>query len=252
MDITTATALRATYLHVFDSFATDPVSVADQVKEVGNARHAREVLGVLVNAGLVIQDQVNGGEDVWQAAETYDMVERSVAEKTIDSWLAEQGVEKPTPAQEVKVPMRKNTKPKADPNPADLPLCKCGCGSPCSRKSNYRPGHDARHAGNVARAIAASEDYTLLNDLPTDALRDKASAMAERLMDKAVAKEKAQTVKAEAKAEAKIDAIYDPAEDGEPTDTVIDVAKPAPAPRKAARKSRSVRNAEAAAAKQKA
>lgn len=189
MDLATAQALRSTYLFAFDSFATDPVSVADSVKEVGNARHARECLGVLVNAGLVVQDQVNGGEDVWQTAETYDAITREEAESIIATWLESQGVESPTPQTATpRPPKATGSKPKPDANPADLPNCTCGCGAVIGRKSMYKPGHDARHAGNIAREIAATNDFTLLEALPTDALRDKAGAMAERLIDKAVAK----------------------------------------------------------------
>jgi hypothetical protein len=43
----------------------------------------------------------------------------------------------------------------------------------------YRPGHDARHAGRIGRALAAlgHADPDLLAELPTDALRAKALRM---------------------------------------------------------------------------
>lgn len=90
------------------------------------------------------------------------------------------------------------TKPKRDPNPADLPECKCGCGEICNRNRNYRPGHDARHAGQVARHIAkhdpSEEDRTtLLGFLPTRALQIKADNMADRLLKKDAVKAKNQT-----------------------------------------------------------
>ena len=62
--------------------------------------------------------------------------------------------------------------------------CLCGCNAAASKW--YRPGHDARHAGMVARAAADSflnfhhEDYsTFVRDniaraLPSNALREKA------------------------------------------------------------------------------
>lgn len=73
--------------------------------------------------------------------------------------------------------------------------CRCGCGEQvASAKSEYRPGHDARHAGIVARDIASSsvqffERTTADSDLGSEALVRKAHAMAERLILKARAKE---------------------------------------------------------------
>lgn len=71
--------------------------------------------------------------------------------------------------------------------------CRCGCGEAIGTKSQYRPGHDARHAGAVARDLAASaaegyERTTADSDLGSDALRAKAYKMAERLTAKAAAK----------------------------------------------------------------
>jgi hypothetical protein len=81
-------------------------------------------------------------------------------------------------------------------NPADLPLCLCGCGDPVTnRKRNYKPGHDARHAGNVARDMAQfpgmnneERRRVLLDALPTDGLRWKAAGMADRLIAKGAPK----------------------------------------------------------------
>lgn len=71
--------------------------------------------------------------------------------------------------------------------------CRCGCGEAIGTKSQYRPGHDARHAGIVARDIAASaheghERTTADSDLGSEALVRKAHAMADRLTAKAAAK----------------------------------------------------------------
>lgn len=69
--------------------------------------------------------------------------------------------------------------------------CNCGCGeATSSSKTNYKPGHDARHVGIVARDIASSaqpffERVTSDEDLPSEKLRAKAHAMAERLLAKA-------------------------------------------------------------------
>lgn len=68
--------------------------------------------------------------------------------------------------------------------------CRCGCGTPVSPKADYRPGHDARHAGIVARnavdaflngqgALDSPEYYTVIQDRP--ALVQKARLMAFRL-----------------------------------------------------------------------
>ena len=70
----------------------------------------------------------------------------------------------------------------------DLSVCGCGCGE--TTKATFRPGHDARHAGNTGRALAANpKDKTALADLAamTPALRAKA----ERVRDNAVAKAEA-------------------------------------------------------------
>lgn len=69
--------------------------------------------------------------------------------------------------------------------------CRCGCG--VQSKSNYRPGHDARHAGQVGRALASAatraEQERLIGTLPSKALRAKAV----RVADKAQAKAKARS-----------------------------------------------------------
>lgn len=84
--------------------------------------------------------------------------------------------------------------------------CQCGCGeSTSSSKTFYRPGHDARHAGIVARDDAASaqeghERQFSYEDLPTEALRTKARAMAERLVAKATKAPQDRKPKQDAKA----------------------------------------------------
>ena len=80
-------------------------------------------------------------------------------------------------------------------NPANLPSCRCGCGLTLNnRKTNYKPGHDARHAGAVAREAAESylnEEWDSLFDssgLVSPALRAKARNMADTICAKAKAK----------------------------------------------------------------
>lgn len=66
----------------------------------------------------------------------------------------------------------------------ERPACRCGCGETTSGGS-YRPGHDARHAGKVGRAIAAGGDpVSLTAALPTEALVKKALGFAERMASK--------------------------------------------------------------------
>lgn len=71
--------------------------------------------------------------------------------------------------------------------------CACECGEATqSAKSNYRPGHDARHASNVGRFLATSNDPEANNralaSLGSDKLRTKALAMDSRLRALAAAK----------------------------------------------------------------
>ncbi len=69
--------------------------------------------------------------------------------------------------------------------------CRCGCSeAPTSTRTSYRPGHDARHAGNVGRAIALNPDLevALLGELLTEALRAKAQRVASAARMKAAAK----------------------------------------------------------------
>lgn len=57
--------------------------------------------------------------------------------------------------------------------------CRCGCGESVGKKSQYKPGHDARHAGMVARAIreTPTRREELFATLGSDALRAKAARM---------------------------------------------------------------------------
>lgn len=77
----------------------------------------------------------------------------------------------------------------ADGNLTGGHFCKCDCGEIITTKASYRPGHDARHAGIVARAIAENpkQAKTLLAALPSAALQAKATRAAERRTAKAEA-----------------------------------------------------------------
>lgn len=180
--------LRTAFLLGFDSFSTTPVDVGNALGR--NSRYGRELLEVLVNkAELMTDTYINGdgSQHVWQCNETYDSVDRATAEATIDRWLATiaevtEEAEIPAPAKAAKKAAAKKTS-----NPANLPTCLCGCGLVANRGRNYKPGHDARHAGEVARYAAgrnAEERYTVIADrLPTVALRLKAQAMMLKLVE---------------------------------------------------------------------
>lgn len=95
------------------------------------------------------------------------------------------------------------------------PTCRCGCKARTQNSSSvYLPGHDARHAGQVARAAAARviettptgrpltfaviDDEDMLDGL-SPALKAKATAHIQRLLEKAANKsEKAARVAAQA------------------------------------------------------
>lgn len=77
------------------------------------------------------------------------------------------------------------------------PACKCGCGQLVNgSKTNYRPGHDAKHASLAARRLSqgrteglpADELNRIVEALPTANLRSKALGMAHRLDEKAAAR----------------------------------------------------------------
>ncbi len=70
----------------------------------------------------------------------------------------------------------------AVPRTAVDSACRCGCHERVGPGARYRPGHDARHASQVGRAMiaAGAEDPVLLATLPSEALQAKARAMLDR------------------------------------------------------------------------
>lgn len=86
---------------------------------------------------------------------------------------------------------------------------KCACGCKATVERFYKPGHDQRHFGQIARAIVANPAKLdqLLATLPSDALRAKARQSAERLAAQALAK----TERKLAKVDAKLADLTDPA-----------------------------------------
>lgn len=174
--ITNMDDLRKVYEAVFDGFGVDVSDVTD--KKI-NTRYARELLGTLVTAGLVVVTDVNGDGDVWQTAQTHDEISKEEAMAKFDAWAGNVPTEEKPP----RVPKARNQSP-----------CLCGCGELSA--NHYRPGHDARHAGMIGRKIA--ENYNtkgfdrreLLNELPSEALVAKAEGIAEKAIEKMEARAK--------------------------------------------------------------
>jgi hypothetical protein len=194
IDITNAGDLKAAYLQCFDSFSLTPGDIVESSEGRVNMRYARELLGTLVNARLVAVDTVNDDEEVWQVVDpgTYDDHTHEEAEAVIDAWLAGTRV--------TEVDSKQKPESKSSSGGSRLKVknesgkCRCGCGE--DTKSNYRPGHDARHAGQVGREIAANyatkgfDRRTLLDALPSDKLRAKAERIAELAIEKSEKKGK--------------------------------------------------------------
>lgn len=210
--------LRRVYLNIYDGAIV--TEIPDIAAELGlKRRYVNELVGLLerIDGGdgvpLVVVNSSPGedGHDspnvYYQTARSVDDEDRKSAEFRFDFYVPANPQVKP---EETAVNATKKTASATKPNnnPADLPLCKCGCGFPVTNRArNYLPGHDARHAGQVARAMAAipgadNEDKrtAMLDALPTDALRWKAAAMADRLIAKGAAAAERELAKAEGKA----------------------------------------------------
>lgn len=167
---------RDLYLRIFDDF-----SLVVKDKDEDN-RHLQPIVDA-INERLdgsdqangeagqtIVRDWVNSDYEVWQCFQTYDSWTREQAEAAFDeAW----------PTTEVEI-----AAPKASTTVASG-VCHCGCKGKTSKGKGYLPGHDARHAGQVARAILATpvggdnRDH-LLATLPTEALRNKALAQIAR------------------------------------------------------------------------
>lgn len=106
---------------------------------------------------------------------------------------------------------KKNTNPAPAATPAvdkapapSFPLCGCGCGVPTvTAKALFLSGHDARHAGVLGRALAATPDDTDLNaayDRLSDRLRAKVDGIRATAERKQAEKEARLAAKAASKA----------------------------------------------------
>lgn len=218
--------LRAVYLAIHASaITTDIPEVAAELKL--KRQYVKELVGVLEthsdrdgNAFVVVNaepgESGNDSAHVWyQTFYTWDS--RTVDE--MEHWfdLHFPALVDPEHVKAIKDMVPAPQTPQNATNPADLPLCRCGCKVPVNaRNRNYLPGHDARHAGQVGKAIAEQDPdsdkrETMLAVLPTDALRRKASDIADRRLQKAAAKTqstRSQQRKA-GKSEAEIEKVQD-------------------------------------------
>lgn len=207
--------LRTVYLFVHASAIVASVPEIIEGTEVGtrsgraNRRYVMELLHVLMSVEgddgaplVVINEEPPHSGDPDDPHTWYQV------DKTVDYHSADEAAEYFDRIMAAYVPpVKKPSKsaprtPRNATNPADLPLCLCGCGEPVTnRKRNYRPGHDARHAGQVARELVemmklgtnSQARKKMLEGLPTDSLRAKAAAMADRISAKATMTRKSTT-----------------------------------------------------------
>lgn len=169
---------RELYLRIFDDFALEVYDKGDQKRgeRIIDNRHLQPVVDA-INVRLdgsnltngeagqtIVRDWVNSDYEVWQCFQTYDSWTHEQAEAAFDTaWPVDAPALEAAPA-------------------ASAGGCLCGCGLPTSKGKAYRPGHDARHAGQVAGAILAlpagpkvkAETIRLIDTLPTLALQNKA------------------------------------------------------------------------------
>lgn len=179
--------LQLVYLHAVSQPGrrTSPGEVTDAFPSINN-RYARELLTLLVDHGLMeISDEVETGDD-WMVIEQPDADYDGAFDNVFEAIA---------PIVTTSTPPDSDSDPDSTPAPATrkissndpLPNCLCGCGIMVnSRKTWYRPGHDARHASQVGKAMAAlldegrrSEANELLKQLQhSTRLQDKAKSIA--------------------------------------------------------------------------
>lgn len=181
---------------------TRPVSASDAAELASiNVRYAREVLGLMERHGLIEQDS-----DTMEYT-AIENVNAQQVQTVIDALKpsAEADATPPKEAKSTKATAKKSTPAKPRPKKVKNETGKCLCGCGTNSTSNYRPGHDARHAGQIARAIVDNrakkgfDRRELLAVLPSDALKAKAENMAGRMLDKLEAAAKAEVAKKESK-----------------------------------------------------
>jgi hypothetical protein len=191
---TMAKDLRNVYLTTYNTGTVDVGDIVDKCHV--NSRYARELLGVLEHADLLVKPDENGSEWTYSVDFFQDKADNEdSAQEVIDGWLNEHGLAPRTPSTATPPPKDKPATPRTPKSKSPTGTCLCGCGSPT--RSNFAPGHDARMAGQVARTIAeqairedldprdVNDNFTsLLMRLPSDPLRDKALTMAQRIVDR--------------------------------------------------------------------
>lgn len=91
---------------------------------------------------------------------------------------------------------------KAAPAKPEPVACNCGCGEMANLGRAYKPGHDARHAGQVGRMLAEGNDgaQAAFDALPAK-LQEKASRFAANRAKEAATKDAKAAIKAEMAAE---------------------------------------------------
>lgn len=186
--------LRDTYLAVADAGVADIATIEDKVR--ANTRYARELLGVLEHANLIVKPDEAGQEWEINADHYKDRAYNEIeTADLIDEWLTEKlgpvtSTKASPPTRTATTPPKTRVPSKASPSGT----CLCGCGR-ATRKS-FAPGHDARFAGMVAKELASktiadptgmsSEQVgSILSILPSQPLRDKAWKQAQSLIGKA-------------------------------------------------------------------
>lgn len=108
--------------------------------------------------------------------------------------------EAPKPTKKAQAKATPETKAPATPKETPKPVqCHCGCGDEAKVGRSYLPGHDARHAGEVGRALAAkapgAEDA--LKALPPK-LAEKAQRFADNRAKEADRKAQAKAIRDQA------------------------------------------------------
>lgn len=186
---------------VADGHGDNASDIRAWVKSEGKTlalRYTRELIGVLTTHEWLAEDDNALVPRLDRVADANDGTLSTV--QLFERWLDEKlaPVARPKSSGKTRITSTTPQTPRSatkQSNPADLPVCRCGCGEVLNnRKSAYRPGHDARHASAVAKEAAAShpsEEWEKLFDssgLVSPALRLKARNMADRICAKTSAK----------------------------------------------------------------
>lgn len=180
---TSIATLRNAYTFIFNEFAVDYDQVAAYCQV--NRRPAREIVATLQGLGIVGVDHVNGNMSnagiAIQSNLTYDDIDLDEALANFDAAIAAKFTGMVDQVAEVTRTV------KVRGAVIESALCGCNCGLFTNKNRSYKPGHDARHASQVAKGLALlpeGNDFAyggLLGTLPTPALRNKAILQAARL-----------------------------------------------------------------------